>query len=185
MPGTHFTVWGGVTDPACHDPESYRYLVHIDSGFIDYEQKRKRYFIDDLTEIDIPLGTGHRTSRNRQPVISASLISHEVNPLFVSGSHGLILEAPDDAIIATSATDIWIDDESLDRLSRLSPHEANQLLEQTSPITNNEVVLDPRLLVVTGIIFLASPRYSYHLRSHSPSQIHDVAEKNSLPFISI
>lgn len=184
MPSPTFTAWGGVTDPKLHNPEDYRYLVHMDSGFDTYLDGRK-YFIDNIGAINEPLGTGHQNSRKRNPVICASLVSNHVNPLFFHSTHGLIIEVPAESVIATNATDIFIDDEDLDKLAKQPLHEPDTLLAETSPFTNNEVVLEPSRISVTGILYLGSARYRYHNYNRCLASLSVVAEIHSLPVITI
>jgi len=184
----NFKPWGGVTSPNLHNPELFRYLIHVDSGFNDPEVTSKRFFTDNISSINNPFRLsaqrGHWNDKPEQPLyISASLIDTQHRKLFVGGRHGLIIEAPREGILATSPTDILTAGVKIhDKALILEP---NELLEATAEERYNEVVIRPELIVVRAIAYLNSAIYSHHLEGPSLEELEGVSRSLSLPLIML
>lgn len=182
MSDTLSTVWGETTDPTKHDPTGFRYLVHLDTGFSRLGSERK-YFLDDLSRIANPTRRNHPRSKKQMSYLSTSLIDQELNPVHIWGRHGMILEVDASDVLATSAIDLWIGDIDLDELMEEECLTAEQIMEATSPLTNNEIVIRPTNICVRGLIAFESPRYDYHNRWKTVEELEEKSEVYSLPLV--
>lgn len=153
LPNTQ--AWGGTTDPTDHDPESFRYLVHMDSGLTYFKtaaciyrlldthpEKEGARYLDDLSQI--------RTANT----LSASLIDQNNKKLWFAGRYGLILNILEQDIIATAPHDAYpYDAEYFGWIkSKYGVMKPEALIAKTTG--HNEVVCTPSAVTVAGVLLL-------------------------------
>lgn len=137
-----FVPWGGVTDPECHNPDTFRYLLHLDSGILLGDDALAPdaqfvYFLQNPNAI------------HNVRLLSASLVDNDHRLLweFTASFHGFIIEVPPVSVIATSPQDIAISEST----SLMDPE---VLLEATGPTDWNEVEVSTEKLVVKAIFWV-------------------------------
>lgn len=145
-------IWGGVSNPEEHDPKKFRYLVHafnllstISQPLIAISAKLSGAYKVDKREddqqqainlFDQPERLDERVS------LSMSLIDQEHTETW--GEGGIIVEAPQENIVITAATDFGSHNSSKDFLRRDGQDQlrlsGEQLLQSTFDGIYNEVV---------------------------------------------
>lgn len=147
-----FQPWGEVTDPTNHDPESFRYLIHLDTGkqFIldepgpDGLMDRYEYAIDDPSLI------------NSHDQLSTSLIDPKHRQIYwgTTSQHGYIIEVAPDAVIATSPHDMLLGARTMEKVLAVCPVlPADEILVNTSPYDHNEILVAPANLVIKAFFW--------------------------------
>lgn len=184
FPQAESAIWGNVTHPSQHDHERFRYLVHIDLGFVaDLWSGRPKQswhptqpgirYIDDLTAL--------RTNS----FLSTSLIDQSHRQTYRGpGEFGLILEATKRSIKATSPVDIFSWDKTkLTAALEAGPNlDPDTLLEKTSGV--NEVICDGAEVTATGLIYIiGSLSYRREIDNLRISRL--AAQRLALPHICI
>ena len=142
-------IWGGVTDPAEHDPANFRYLIHA----INPRARSSAIFylrIEVGREVnygglvgDQSISVYHYPERLAERVfLSMSLIDQDHTCTW--GEIGLIVGAPDANIVLISIEDIGLYRDYFKALFRpagLSERKnGDELLQNTDPLDHNEVV---------------------------------------------
>lgn len=143
------TSWGGVTNPSFHNPDSFRYLIHLDSGLPDNDTNYPSY----KYLVDNPSGL-EEAGR-----LSASLVdsNHRVLWQGTSSQHGYIIEVPEQAVIATSARDMYTKGIQVEEIQTLyPPQDPNELLAATPLHDHNEVLVATDQLEVKAIFWTNS-----------------------------
>ncbi len=165
--------WGGVTNPLEHDPENFRYLVHMDTGKSRKlaSQRTARYYIDDIGALFTA------------PRLSTSLISNNRSRAF-AGMHGFIVEVPEEDVLATHSGDMWSSVWSTEQIKKQWPvMPADEILNgpATWP-TNNEVIILPGRLSITGLLATAERYYS---TTHSIDFLQANADELGVPLVTV
>jgi len=162
--------WGNITDPTLHNPESFRYLVHADTGC----HNTTRYFADDLdaiTELDM---------------VSASLIDSAHSRTFAS-TFGIIIEVPVQDVLAADCRDLNSKNNTSVALS-MGVKDPEVILEGSTDFMWNEILINPKDIMIRGITYTPRNRRSTLLGMLHPLTIDDsreLAMKNGLPFVLI
>ncbi|MFO0970850.1 MAG: hypothetical protein U0520_00655 [Candidatus Saccharimonadales bacterium] len=144
-------LWGNVTEPEQHNPQSYRYLVHainpigqrmVFASALSFSQEGIYGSADEqpgdqtVSLIDNPERVGDRVA------VSMSLIDQDHTGTW--GNAGLIVTAPEDNVILTHSRDVGTHGGDIDMLRKQSERyvkfDPDQLLAASSENTYNEVV---------------------------------------------
>ena len=148
--------WGGVTNPEEHDPQHFRYLIHLDSGRSNSLDPSNPLH-DEVWEYI--LEKPEKISELR--LVSASLVDQSHRVLFqgTSSNHGFIIEAPQTAIIAANHDDMGSTSKTEEELRRQFPvPNPDELMAQTKPTHWNEVALSPDGIAIKAIFWVESLR---------------------------
>lgn len=176
--------WGEVTDPTNHDPESFRYLIHLDTGkrFIldepgpDGLNDRYEYAIDDpglLTEYG---------------QLSTSLIDQQHTQIYwgTTSQHGYIVEVDADAIVAASPRDMMLRARSLAEVLTVCPVlSADEILAATADYDHNEILVSPANLVIRAVFWANLQEGAETDPPLSREYIQLAASRADLPFIEL
>ena len=173
-------LWGATTPPADHDPDNFRYLVHMDTGInvTRFFKSQTRYFhTDPLRRIKKP---------KKRKLLSASLISTDKRSTIPFTSHGVILETPPEGVALTSTRDTYSKFIGYDRLTEIYDRvlDPDELLDATKADHHNEVLLDPTAVSVVGLIFVLTPRM-FSLCPVDLNTLRNSAERHDLPLVEI
>lgn len=154
--------WGDVTDPAVHDPDNYRYVVHaLNPGIRSYRESMRRIAAED-PEYEAVDGKDPATDLYNEPErirerigLLGSLVDHEHHGTY--GHAGLIVEADPDAVIYTAPYDAgsWTHTISALRETGKSHDSltADQLLAETNPNAHNEVAMEAGRVALAGFFY--------------------------------
>lgn len=99
-------VWGGVSDPNLHNPESFRYLIHGINPMATMNISAQASFGKDISE-DIGDQSINMTQHPEDLAKRVSLSMSIIDPdhLGTWGNAGLIVEAPVENVVITSPQD--------------------------------------------------------------------------------
>lgn len=180
--------WGNTTDPREHNPQQFRYLVHMFNPFNEAlhgptalgEERSEQQAINLMEQ---PERISERVS------LSMSLVDQD--RMEVWGLGGLIVYAPESNIIITSPRDSAVKNSDLRGLSdrarelpRLSPEE---VLNQTARGKYNEIVAqgekEGSRLEVSGILLVKDIDGDTANDSNFVAKLREQAERLGLPLI--
>lgn len=162
--------WGDVTNPLEHNPDNFRYLVHMDTGRWS-EDSEKRFYVDNIDSIFTA------------PRLSTSLISNNRKRAFVA-IHGFIVGVPECDVLATHSGDMWsskLETEHLMEQWPVQPPEDVLNGPSTWPV-NNEVIVSPEQMTIMGILVTATCFYS---DSHSIEFLCLKADELLVPIVTV
>ena len=199
--GRKSEAWGGVTDPAKHNPDSFRYLVHaLPSDRPYWRRVQMQRHAEDLKMGLVRKGADEGDQSidlqmfperiNERVAVSASLIDDKHRHTWDSA--GLILEVPEERVKMTSSHDLGSSTslEMLDWQSRIQQRlNGDQLLSESYKTgCYNEVVVlgksgtgDP--IKIAG--FFAKADADGFLNEALALRVRQRAERLNLPFVVI
>lgn len=196
-------VWGGVSDPAAHDPRKFRYLVYALNPFAGTGMA---LFNNDLARFKAQTGEGWQSdpSQGDQLIslfeepervaerisLSMSLIDQDHTGTW--GDGGIVVEVPEENILATGATDLGSSNSDLSllrsRFSQQAKYTGDVLLKLSSPAQYNEVVAVANLggnkIRLKGLFYKTNSR-GEALNEAIAGQMQMHAHRLGLPLIKI
>ena len=176
--------WGEITDPTNHDPDSFRYLIHLDNG--------KRFILDEpgtdgLNEsYEYAIDNPGLLTENEQ--LSASLIDREHTQIYwgTTSQHGYIIEVEPNAIIATSPRDMMLRARPLAEVLADCPVlSADEILAATTDYDHNEILVSPANLAIRAVFWANLQEGAETDPPLSREYVEQAANRANLPFLEL